>query len=128
MKESPEDPEQLLLFDPGQPVRRPATEAEIMCMLEAKINRILWSKHRGKPPRICDFDWDNFKQEIIIGAARRCIGVFIHGGAKTLDAFAGGALYFSLRDIQRKSVRQNKKMEFAGVLDVPLLDWIDAVA
>lgn len=117
---------QTFLFELGEPRRTPASETEIMEVINRRINKLISARHRGKPPRICDYSWDDFQQEVAIRAAERCIGKFAHGGTKSLEEFVCGAIYFALRDVQRKSVSANKK--YSGVLDVPILDYIDAIA
>lgn len=122
-------PKQLFLFDPGRPVQVPATESEIIEWIDVLIDRVMRSRHRGKAPRICDYNWEDFRQEVFIGAANRCVGKFIHGaGRLKIWEFVGGAIYFSLRDVQKKSIAKNKKHEEAGVQDAPILDYLDTCA
>ncbi len=142
MKHTPpteDHPAQLYLFDPGQPVQVPATESEILEWIETLIDRVMRSRHKGKAPRIMDYDWESFRQQVYIGAANRVVGKFIHGWvspsrakrglpAMKIWTFVGGAIFYSLRDVQKMSIAKNRKHEASGVQDAPILDYIDTVA
>jgi hypothetical protein len=97
------DGEQEKLFDTGEPVRRPATPEEIEEVFRLKLFPILRKCHRGRPPK--GMNWEDLQQEVRLGALVR-MRAFRHGGKKTLWDFAGGCLYYALRDIQRISVRE----------------------
>ena len=97
------DGTQLALFDAGLPVRRVPTPAEIEVVFHAKLFPILRRCHRGRPPD--GMSWEDLQQEVRVGALQR-LRKFRHGGQKSLWDFAGGALYYALRDIQRESVRK----------------------
>ena len=105
-------PDQLLFFDPGKPLERMASDDEIRQWIDTLIERVIRSQHRGCAPRICDYSWDDFRQEVWTAAFKRCSGKFVHnaGPLKIWD-FVGGAIYFSLRDLQRKSVHENQKYD-----------------
>ena len=97
------DGKQEVLFDPGTPVRRPATPEEIEEVFQKKLFPILRKCHRGRPPK--GMSWEDLQQEVRLGALVR-MKQFRHGGKKSLWEFAGGCLFYSLRDIQRASVRE----------------------
>ena len=116
--------DQLLFFDVGTPAQRQATNKEIEEIIEARIDIVMRSQHRGCAPRICDFDWQAFRQEVWLGAFRRVSEKYVHNrGPRKLWDFVGGALLFSLRDLQRKSVHENKRYD--PNQNRPLIDYIE---
>jgi len=97
------DGKQSLLFDPGEPVRLKPTAAEIEFVFRKKLFPILRRCHHGRPPD--GMSWEDLQQEVRVGALRK-LKIFRHGGKKLLWDFAGGALFFALRDIQKQCVRR----------------------
>ena len=116
------DGTQLILFDAGLPVRRAPAPDEIENVFRRKLFPILRRCHRGRPPD--GMSWEDLRQEVRLGALQR-LRKFRHGGKKTLWDFAGGALYFALRDIQRESVRRWLATKDEPKV-YPLLDSISA--
>jgi hypothetical protein len=114
-------PDQLLFFDPGKPSERQASDDEIREWIDTLIERVMRSQHRGCSPRICNYSWEDFSEEVWLGAFKRCSGKYVHhkGPLKIWD-FVGGAIYYSLRDVQKKSVQENGKYDPDA--DRPLLN------
>jgi hypothetical protein len=114
----------LLWADLGEPKRTRPTEAEIDEALSSNAKLAIKKWHRGKAPRICDFDLGIFKETVKEEAWKR-LKNFTHGGKFTLHEYSYLACCFALRDIQRSSVSANRKQEAAGAADVPLLDMCE---
>ena len=117
-------PGQLKLFDCGEPVRRKPTEAELEKALEYNSRLVVGKWHKGRPPDNCDNNWDVLKKTVFGNAWDRMKN-FEHGGSMTIEQYSYMSCYFALRDIQRASLREMNKTK---VENVPLLDYIDAVA
>jgi|CXWL01.1.fsa_nt_gi predicted SprT family Zn-dependent metalloprotease len=111
------DGEQLKIFDPGEPVRRPPTREELESVLQQVVKLAVWKRHRGRPPR--GMDWSDLYQQVSWGALERLKG-FRHGGKFTLFQFAYVAACYALTDIHRENMKTRPEDE--GQNFYPLFD------
>lgn len=106
--------------------REPPTHEELDAALTYNAKLVINKKHVGKPPAICDYDFNVFVALVKSEAWKR-MKTFRHGGRYTLREYSYIKCFFALRNIQERSVRHNKRAADAGVEDIPLMDYIESV-
>lgn len=95
-------PDQMKLFETGEPVRARPTETELATALNKAVKLAVWKRHRGRPPH----DYPTFEdlyQEVTARALKR-LENFRHGGRFKLEEFAYVAACYALCDIHRANM------------------------